>query len=239
MINRTKIEMKKKNQLKKNLISTVLLVLMLMSQAVMGEARFESKINNLIIVPFVGYHSGYDFGQLLPLPNTADVPEITVKSKSKGARIGFSLGYRMTPYLEFQAMFIYGHSEFQEDVGIGLTGVPLGLNKVAETKSFSYSGNVLCSFPIHSLSVYAAVGLGALTLNPDVLKKSTTLLFNYGVGLSLNPSDHLRLILDVRDYVSFFNFVEDFGVSHVAIYEWAFKKSQHQVGIHIGLGYEF
>jgi hypothetical protein len=223
---------------KKNIIF-VSLVLLIFSQALPGKIREETETTGFFLMPFMGYHSGCDFGKLIPLPNTADVPEITVQSKSKGVRLGFSLGYQITKNIELQGMFIYGLSEFQEDVGIGLAGVPLGIFKVADVKSFSTSGNILYSIPIRCLSIYVTGGLGAVTLIPDVLVKKTKLLLNFGAGVTTNPVKHLRLFLDVRDYVSFFDFAQDFGMFYAAIYDQVFKKSQHCPGIHLGAGYLF
>jgi len=217
----------------------IFLILLILSQTLPGEIREESETKGFFLMPFVGYHFGYEFGKLIPLPNTSDVPEIIVQSKSRGVRVGFSLGYQITEHIEVQGMFIYGLSEFQDDVGIGLAGVPLGIAKVADVKSFSYSGNVLYSVPIHCLSVYVTGGVGAVTLKPDVLATKTKFLLNFGAGLSTNPVKHLRLFLDVRDYVSFFDFAQDFGMFYAAIYDQVFKKSQHHFGIHFGLGYVF
>ena len=72
------------------------LVLLFLFQTLPGEIREESKTKGFSLTPFMGYHFGYEFGKLLPLPNTADVPEITIQSKSKGVRIGFNLGYQIT-----------------------------------------------------------------------------------------------------------------------------------------------
>ncbi len=215
------------------------LVLLTFYQTLPGETREESKTKGFSLMPVVGYHFGYEFGKLLPLPNTADVPEITVQSKSKGVRIGFNLGYKINKHFELQGMFIYGKSEFQNDVGPGLAGVPMGIVKVSDVKSFYYNGNILYSIPIHSMSVYVTGGVGAVTLKPDVLKTSTKLLLNFGMGLSANLWKNHRLFLDVRDYVSFFDFPQDFGMFYAAIYDQVFKKSQHQVGIHFGIGYMF
>ncbi len=223
----------------KKAILLISLVLIIFSQNLHGKTQKEPETNSFYLMPFVGYHFGYEFGKLLPLPNTADVPEIKVQSKSKSIRIGFSLGYKISEHIELQGTFIYGISEFQNDVGIGLAGIPLGIVKIADVKSFSYSGNVLYSIPIHCLSVYVTGGLGVLTLKPDVLRTKTKLLLNFGSGIAINPVKHLRLFLDVRDYVSFFDFSQDFELFYIAIYDLEFNKSQHHVGIHIGLGYEF
>ncbi len=112
--------------MKKRTTILVFLVLLILSQTLPGETREESETKGFFLMPFVGYFSGFEFGKLIPLPNTADVPEITVQSKSKGVRVGFSLGYQLTENIEIQGTFFYGVSEFQNDVGIGLAGIPLG-----------------------------------------------------------------------------------------------------------------
>ena len=223
----------------KKTIMLISLVMLMLSQTLPADTQKESETRGFSIMPFVGYHSGYEFGKLLPLPNTADVPDITVQSKSRGVRVGFRLGYQITEHFELQGMFIYGLSEFQNDVGIGLAGVPLGIVKVSDSKSFSYSGNILYSVPIHCLSIYVTGGVGAITLKPDLLETKTKLLLNFGAGVTTNLVKHLRLFLEVRDYVSFFNFAQDFKMSYAAMYDQVFKKSQHQVGINFGLGYLF
>lgn len=225
--------------MKKKTTILITLVLLIFYQTLPGETREESKTKGFSLMPVVGYYFGYEFGKLIPLPNTSDVPEITVQSKSKGVRIGFNLGYQITEHIQVQDMFIYGRSEFQNDLGIGLAGVPMGIVKVADSKSFSYSGNILYSVPIHCVSVYVTGGVGAVTLKPDVLKTSTKLLLNFGMGLSTNLWKNHRLFLDVRDYVSFFDFAKDFGMFYATIYDQKFNKSQHQIGIHLGLGYVF
>ncbi len=225
--------------MKKKTIISILFVLLIFSQNLLSETREESETRDFYLMPFVGYHSGYEFGNLLPLPNTADVPEISVRSENRGVRLGFCLGFQLTKHIELQGMFIYGLSEFQNDVGIGLAGVPLGIFKITDVKSYSYGGNILYSAPIHSLSVYVTGGMGAVTLKPDTLRTKTKLLLNFGAGLAINPVKHLRLFFEMKDYVSFFDFAKDFDVFYVAIYDQAFKTSQHHVGIHFGLGYVF
>jgi hypothetical protein len=217
----------------------ITLVLLILVPSLSAEAKEESKANGFSIIPFVGYHFGYEFGSLVPLPNTADVPEITVQSKSKGVRVGFSLGYQLTKNIEIQGTFIYGASEFQDDVGIGIAGVPMGIVKVSDANTFSYSGNILYSIPLHCFSLYVAGGIGAVTMKPDLLETKTRMQLNFGAGIKMNLANHLRLFLDVRDYVSFFDFAQDFDVFYTAIYDQVFKKSQHQIGINFGFGYGF
>lgn len=225
--------------MKKKTTILISLVVLLFSLTLPGETQEKSNTKRFSLIPFMGHHSTYEFGKLIPLPNTSDVPAITVLSKSKGARIGFSLGYQITKHIEVQSTFIYGLSEFQEDVGIGLAGIPLGVTKVSDTKSFSYSGNILYSVPIQGLSVYMTGGVGTITLKPVTLATKTSLLLNFGAGLKMNPAKHLRLFLDVRDYVSFFDFAKDFGMFYPAFYDQVFKKSQHSIDIQFGFGYVF
>jgi hypothetical protein len=45
--------------------------------------------------------------------------------------------------------------------------------------------------------------------------------------------------VEFKDYLSFFDYPKDFDVAYVAIYTPDFKKSQHRLGIGVGLGYFF
>lgn len=186
-----------------------------------------------------GFLSSATFGRLNPLPNTADVPEITVSLENKGASFGFNLGYLVTDRIELQGSFNYSRSEIINDVGIGLAGIPLGKTKVSDTKSFYYSGNILFYFPLNRTSPFVTVGLGAATLKPTKLRSHTKLFFNFGAGIRYRLSRHLSTSLEIKDYVSLFDYPEDFEVFFPAIYSLEFKKSQHRLGIHLCLSYSF
>ncbi len=156
-----------------------------------------------------------------------------------GASVEFSFGYEINRQFELRGTFNYGRSEIINDAGIGLSGIPLGKPKVSNVENFSYTGNILFHFPLNRISPFLTAGLGAITLKPDKLRSSTRLLFNFGVGVKLRFNQYLSAFADLKDYVSFFNYPEDFDVVYVAIYTPDFKKSQHRAGIGIGLSYAF
>ena len=186
-----------------------------------------------------GFLSRTTLGKFNPLPNTADVPEITVSLENIGASFGLSFGYEINERFELQGTFTYGRSEIINDVGIGLTGIPLGKTKVSNADNFSYSGNILFHFPLNRISPFFTAGLGAITLKPDKFRSSTKLLFNFGVGVKFRFNQYLSAFVDLKDYVSRFDYPEDFDVVYAAIYTPDFKKSQHRIGIGIGLSYAF
>ncbi len=202
-------------------------------------APLRNKSKSISLIPFIGIHSGYKFGNLNPLPNTADVPEIEVLLENIKVKVGMSLGYFITDYVEFQGTFILKQASIMNDIGIGLAGTPLGKVKVSDAKAYSYSGNILYHFPFGKNSMYLTAGIGAATLSPEQLNNKTKLLLNFGTGIKAKISRRLHAVLDVRDYVSFFNYAEDFDLVYVAIYSADFRKSQHHFGIHMGLSYLF
>lgn len=224
-----------KAKLKKQIF--ILFLLILSINAITAPSRNQSK--SISLTPFISIHSGYKFGNLNPLPNTADVPEIEVLLENKGVSVGMSLGYFVTDHVEFQGTFIYKQASIMNDIGIGLAGIPLGKIKVSDAKAYSYSGNILYHFPFGKNSLYLTAGIGAATLSPEQLKNKTKLLLNFGTGIKAKISKRLHAVLDVRDYVSFFNYAEDFNLVYIAIYSPDFRKSQHNLGIHAGLSYLF
>ncbi len=186
-----------------------------------------------------GFLFNTTFGRLNPLPNTADVPEIIVSLENKGASFGLALGYMITDQIELQGSFNYSRSEIINEVGIGLAGIPLGKTKVSDTESFYYSGNTLFYFPLNRISPFVTIGLGAVTLRPTNLRSRTKLFLNFGAGIRFILSQHLSTFLEIKDYMSFFNYPEDFQVLYPAIYSPDFKKSQHRLSIHASLSYTF
>ena len=108
----------------------------------------------------LGDLSDMTFGMLSPLPNTADIPEITVSLENKGASLGLALGYSINDRIEFQGSLHYSRSEIINDVGIGLVGVPLGRTNVSDTKCFYYCGNILFYFSRNRTSPFVIIGLG-------------------------------------------------------------------------------
>ncbi len=186
-----------------------------------------------------GYLFNMTFGRLNPLPNTADVPEIIVSLENKGASFGLNLGYLITDRIELQGTFNYSRSEIINEVGIGLAGIPLGKTKVSDATNLYYSGNILFYFPLNRTSPFVTVGLGAVTLRPAKLSSRTKLFLNFGAGIRFKLSRHLSTFLEIKDYMSFFNYPKDFEVFFPAIYSPDFKKSQHRLGIHASLSYNF
>ena len=181
--------------------------------------------------------SNMTFGKLIPLPNTADVPEISVLLENTGISFGLSLGYFLTDRFELQGTFKYGQCEIINDVGIGLAGIPLGKTKVSDAKTLFYSGNLLYYFLLKRTSLFLTGGLGAVTLNATQLRSRTKLFLNYGAGIRFQLTKHLSTFLDIKDYMSFFNYPEDFDVVFAAIYNLDFKGNQHRLGIRISLSY--
>jgi hypothetical protein len=179
------------------------------------------------------------FGMLNPLPSTADVPEIIVSLENKGVSLGLALGYSIKGRIEIQGSFHYNRSEIIKEVGIGFAGVPLGKTKVSDTKCFYYSGNILFYLLPNWTSPFVTIGLGAVTLRPTKLRSKTTLILNFGAGIRFRLSRHLSTSLNIIDYISFYNYPEDFEVFFPAIYSLDFKKSQHRLGIHASLSYSF
>lgn len=215
----------------------ILLILLLPIMAIAAPRQHQSK--SISLTPFIGFHTGYKFGKLIPLPNTSDVPEIEVLLENRGVVVGMSLGYFLTKNFEFQGTFSYGLTKIMNDIGIGLAGIPLGKVKVSDAKMLFYSGNILYHIPFRKVSLYLTAGLGGITLRPDELNNRTKLLLNFGAGIKAKISEHIYPVLDIRDYVSFFNYAEDFNIAYIAIYNPDFKKSQHHFGIHVGLSYLF
>jgi hypothetical protein len=186
-----------------------------------------------------GYLWNTSFGRLVPLPNTADVPEITVSLENIGASFGLSLGYALNDRLELQGSFTYARSEIIEDMGIGLAGIPLGKTKVSDAHNLTYRANFLFYLSPTRIAPFVTAGLGVISLIPDKLPSSTKVLFSYGAGVKIRLSRHLSVFGDVKDHVSFFNYPEDFEVAYIAIYSPDFKTTQHRIGVSFGLNYSF
>ena len=125
------------------------------------------------------------------------------------------------------------------DVGVGIGGFPLGKEKVSDTNIYSYSGNILYHIVLSPSSVYFTAGIGGMTLDPEIFNSKTRLILNFGAGVRVKINDRIFPVLEIKDYVSFFNYPEDFGLAYIALYTPEFKKSQHHIGIRIGVSYLF
>jgi len=134
---------------KLKLFISLILSFVLPSFAITAPTQHQPR--SISLSPFIGIHSGYKFGNLNPLPNTGDVPKIVVSMENKGISFGMSLGYMITNHFEFQGTLIYGQSKIVNDVGIGITGIPIGKVKVSDAKFFSYSTNILYNIPLKKI----------------------------------------------------------------------------------------
>ena len=219
------------------IIILICFLLIVSINAVSAPSRNMSK--TFSFAPFVGIHSGYNFDNLDPLPHTADVPAIRVFLENRDVTVGMSLGYFFTDRLEFQGTFTFRRTSIMNDVGIGIAGIPLGIDKVSDANSLSYSGNILYHFPFGKYSVYLAAGIGATTLIPEQLSNKTRLKLNFGGGIKAKISKFLHAVVDIRDHVSFFNYPEDFDLVYIQIYSPDFKASQQHLGINAGLSFLF
>ena len=179
------------------------------------------------------------FGKLVPLPGTADLPEIGVLMDTNFPAIGVGLGYLVTPRLEFRANVIYGRSEIIEDEGIGLAGVPLGRHRISKAESYHYTAGFAYSILPGRISPFLAAGMGTITIRTSELGSSTRLLVEYGGGIKLELAKKLTAFADIKDVVSFFDYPRDFDYAFLAIYSPDFSKSQHRLGVHFGLRYSF
>jgi hypothetical protein len=186
-----------------------------------------------------GYLSNTTFGKFIPLLNTADVPEITVSMENIGAFFGLSFGYTLNERFELRGSFTYGRSLIIHDKGIGLAGIPLGKTKVADAHNLTYNANILFYLTPTRVAPLITAGLGVISLKPDKLPSKTRLLLNYGVGIILRLSRNLSVSGELKDYVSFFDYPKDFELAYIAIYSPDFKKTQHRIGISLGLNYTF
>jgi len=216
--------------------SIFFMVLILLSCLISPPSAFsQSKSFSLILSG--GVLTDLTFGKLLPLPNTADVPEITVLLESKSPVLGLGLGYQMNDRLELRANLSYNRAEIVDDVGIGFAGIPLGKTKVDDADCLQYTGNIIYYFFLQRLSLFLIGGAGGITLNTSELGSSTKLFLEFGAGMRFKIARKLSAFLDFKDQMSFFNYPEDFDVFFVAIYDPDFSKYQHRLGVRFSLSY--
>jgi hypothetical protein len=162
-------------------------------------------------------------GRLVPLPGTADVPDVKVslatESLAGGVQVGYSLGRRF----ELLAAASYGRAGVIHDVGIGLAGIPLGKSKFADAEAWispflSFTGGVT--------SVHVA---GAGTKIRPYLEG--------GAGLKVRLSGRLRLVLEAGPVVTFFRYFEDFQFAYVLIYRPESYDLQTSLRARLGLAF--
>jgi len=214
-------------------------ILVLVAGATFLPASGNLQGQRFTLSPTIGLQTGYRFGNLVPLPQTADVPETEVLLESKGVSVGLGFGYRLSPHIEIQSEFAYESPEIINDVGIGLAGTPLGKVKVSDAKLYAYSGRILYLVLAGRISPYIAAGLGAVTLDIDEFGSRTKLLLHFGLGLDFELSKRIYAVLEIRDCVHFFRFDEDFEFLYIQIYTPDFKTMEHSLGARIGLKFGF
>jgi len=186
-----------------------------------------------------GIQSSVHFGSLVPLPQTADVPEVEVLLEHEQPAMGLSLGYRIGRHFELQGEALYDHTKIMNDIGIGLAGIPLGKTKASDAVLYSLSGCLLYNLNLRGFSPYAAVGIGAAVLDTEEFGSKTRPYLLVRAGVRIPLTDRLRAALDVRDSVTFFRFDRDFRVYYPLIYSLDFKGTQHSSGLFLGLSYVF
>ncbi len=191
------------------------------------------------LTALAGIQSSVRFGSLVPLPQTADVPEVKVLLEHEQPAMGLSLGYWLDRHLELQGEALYDRAKIMNDIGIGLAGIPLGKTKVSDAVLYSLSGCLLYNFNRQGFSPYAATGIGATILDTEEFGSKTRLYFLVRAGVKIPLTDHLRAVLDIRKSLTFFRFDRDFMVFYPMIYSPDFKGTQHSSGLFLGLSYVF
>lgn len=194
---------------------------------------------SITIKPVTGYQSGWLFGTLEPAPNTADVPPIDILMEPSGPSWGLGFGYRISRHFELEAEFLYSPARIMTDIGIGITGIPLGKTKASDAKSFSWTGHILYYPWDRILTPYISAGMGALNLNTDRFESKTRFFFSMGAGLKIKLASRLSAVIDLRDNLTFFRFIQDFKYYFPMIYNADFKTTQHSFRLLVGLGYSF
>ena len=185
----------------------------------------------------LGFYSTVGLGKLLPLPQTADVPDVKVLLESAGPELCFSLGYEFSPRMEAQIIAGTTPVRVIDDIGIGFAGVPLGKKTVAEASLWTFGLRILYGFGEGKLSPYLAAGFGASILDTRNIGTKTRPTVDLAVGVKIRISDQLRADLEVRDAISFFRYFEDFEIAYVAIYTADSQNVQHRLGARATLRY--
>ena len=204
-----------------------------------GPTPLEGQEKRFYLTPIVGVQSDLRFGRLVPLPNTADVPEIKVLLEYKQPALGLSLGYRLNGHLDLEGTALFARSRIVNDVGIGIGGNPLGRVGVSDANFYSVSGCLLYNFRSEGYSPYLGAGAGAAILDTETIGSATRPQLLLRAGIKFPLTNRLGLVLDVRDSVTFLKYGEDFSIAFPMIYRFDFKKNQHSLGVSLGLRYHY
>ena len=186
-----------------------------------------------------GYYGTVRLGGLIPLPHTADVPDVKILLEPSGPEGGVSLGYTLGRRFEFQLAASASRARIMDDVGIGFAGVPLGKKKVSDVVFWNLGVRLLYSLNIGKISPYLAAGFEAAILDTREIGARMRPAFELGAGLNIRISRRLRVGFEVRDAVSFFRYFEDFGVYYPMVYSVDMRGVQHRLGARLSLGYFF
>jgi hypothetical protein len=186
-----------------------------------------------------GTSTSLRFGSLVPLPLTADVPDISILLEPKTTEWGVRLGCYLTRRVEIQGTVTRLRAGIVHHVGIGLAGIPLGKTEVAGASTWSLSGGLAYYLGGMRLSPYLALGAGAANLDIEGAGAKTRLLFEFGAGAKVPLWRRFRAVLDVRDVVTFFRYFEDFRFAYPLIYRFEGRDVQHSLKARLGLEFFF
>jgi hypothetical protein len=191
------------------------------------------------VTPWIGAVQSARLGRLIPLPRTADVPDVSVQWEPQSPEVGLTIGYRLSRRLEVQAGASAGRTALFEDIGIGLAGIPLGRVKVSNAVSWTLGMRLLCGFGKGRFRPYLSAGFGVAGLDAGELGSRTRPAVDAGAGLIFRPPGHFQFVLDFRDNVSFFRYFEDLRIAYVMVYTTGTEAVQHRLSARAGLGYVF
>ena len=189
------------------------------------------------LTPSAGYYGTVRLGGLIPLSNTADVPDVKILLEPSGPEGGVSLGYTLGRRFELQLAASASRARIMDDVGIGFAGVPLGKKKISDAVFWNLGVRLLYSLNIGKISPYLAAGLEAAILDTREIGARTRPAFELGAGLNIRISRRLRAGFEVRDAVSFFRYFEDFRIDYPTVYSAEVRGVQHRLGARLILGY--
>jgi hypothetical protein len=178
-------------------------------------------------------------GSLVPVAGTADIPDVDILLESRGPQAAFTLGRRLSRRIELQIEATIGRAAVMEDVGIGLAGIPLGKTQVSEASTWTLGARLLVGLGGRVVEPYLVFGFGAVTLGIEEIETRTQLGAELGAGLKARLSRHLRVMLEVRDAISLFDYFADFRVFYAMVYSAGTPTFQHRPGARLGLGYVF
>lgn len=187
----------------------------------------------------LGVYSPVRLGNLVPLPQTADVPDVEVRLDPASPEAGFCLGYRIGRRLELQVEELVSRAEIIDDVGIGFAGIPLGEVTVSKAVLWSWGVRLLYSFRSRGMEPFIAAGVGLTTLDTAALGARSSPSIDFGAGLRARFSESLRAVVEVRDTLSFFRYFQDFRILYAMIYTAESRGVQHRPSLRLGLSYIF